>query len=370
MTDVRHAAGSSRLEVDAAVVGAGPAGCAAALILLQSGARVAIVDSAPRTPQARIGESLPAAANRLLRRLGVWPDFVAANHGTCHARTSAWGEPVPRTEDAITDLDGPGWLLDRSRFDQDLRAAARAGGARIIAPARALSTTHVDGRWLIRHTGAGSILRARVLVDAAGRASHVSEPSGVARLTRDRLVCVWTRLRRSRPGPAQTYVESSPLGWWYTAPVPGGHRILAFHTDSDLARRHRLHTHLMATASPALHEHLSDSDVDSPEPVRVCRAGSARLPTPADAGRVAVGDAAMSFDPLSGQGLFNALYSGVFGGRAARDLLDGDPAAASVFVERLASVWPVYQSRLSRVYEQEQRWATEPFWLRRHAGVG
>jgi hypothetical protein len=52
----------------------------------------------------------------------------------------------------------------------------------------------------------------------------------------DRLVCGWaygSAFLIGR-GVGLTAVEAVEDGWWYTAPVPGGRRVLAFLTNADL----------------------------------------------------------------------------------------------------------------------------------------
>jgi hypothetical protein len=39
-----------------------------------------------------------------------------------------------------------------------------------------------------------------------------------------------------------TYVEADPEGWWYTALLPEGRRVLAFHTDADLPAATEVYT--------------------------------------------------------------------------------------------------------------------------------
>ncbi|WP_432761417.1 FAD-dependent monooxygenase [Rhizobium mayense] len=107
------------LTADVVVVGAGPAGAATALLLAPFH-RTLLVERAEaddRVPSvARIGESLPAAARRLLQDMGLWQDFQNQGHAPRYGTRSVWGRPQTIWTDSIRDPDGPGWHLDRARF--------------------------------------------------------------------------------------------------------------------------------------------------------------------------------------------------------------------------------------------------------------
>ncbi len=62
-----------RSEIDVAVVGAGPAGSAAAITLANAGMRVALIDKARFPRDKCCGDGLTTGALRLLEELGVSP---------------------------------------------------------------------------------------------------------------------------------------------------------------------------------------------------------------------------------------------------------------------------------------------------------
>ena len=129
---------------------------------------------------------------------------------------------------------------------------------------------------------------------------------------------IWGDLHRSRTARRRD-----------TAPLPHGRRVLAFHTDADLlsAADVRNTTALLARArrQPQFAAALKHARFTDRSPF-VCAAHGCRLePTTGD-GWFAAGDASMAFDPLSSQGLLNALYTG---SRFPRLSIVGCPANAA-----------------------------------------
>ncbi|HEV2888119.1 MAG TPA: hypothetical protein VGX49_14500, partial [Jatrophihabitans sp.] len=78
------------------------------------------------------------------------------------------------------------------------------------------------------------------------------------------------------------------------------------------------------------------------------------------------GDAALSFDPLSSQGLLTALFTGRAAAQAIAATLAGSDQAIAGYVRRLDAIRHAYRSNLALYYGFERRWAAEPFWARRH----
>jgi flavin-dependent dehydrogenase len=165
-----------------------------------------------------------------------------------------------------------------------------------------------------------------------------------------------------------THIEAEPDGWWYTAPLPGGWRAVAFHTDSDLPAAG------VAADGPAallrlvprfLSEVLAGSGFTAGGVGGFCAAHSAELAPAVGDGWLAVGDSALSFDPLSSQGLFNALYTGLAGAEAVDRALSGNADALPGYAASLCSVRDAYRAHLDAWYGLERRWAERPFWKRR-----
>lgn len=351
------------------IVGAGLAGSTAALNLAPFW-RVLLLDRWP-TPPSRIGESLPGAARRLLRDMGLWQGFLDDRHAPCYRHRGAWGAATPHERDALADPDGHGWLLDRPRFERRLRATAIARGARAWSPARPLTLSRrAPGDWRLTVVMSGEIseIAARFVIDASGRGSRLTTTLSHRRV-QDRLVCAWLRAPAPLP-PGLVQIEAEAEGWWYAAAAPGDGAVLAFHTDADRAASLGLArdpSALLRRARrlPMLGEAVAHGAWDQAR-AGYCAAHGARREPPAGSDWLAVGDAAIAFDPLSAQGLFNALYTGLTGAEAADRLLNGQHAAQAEYGADLANVADTYQRHLAAWYDVERRWPTSPFWRRRH----
>ena len=89
--------------------------------------------------------------------------------------------------------------------------------------------------------------------------------------------------------------------------------------------------------------------------------GSAELDRAGGERWLAVGDAALAFDPLSSKGIASALYTGV---RAAGVILaseQSDADAVDGYARHLREIHRVYRGQCWGFYAMERRWALSGF---------
>lgn len=281
-----------------AVVGAGPAGCAAAIALAPHLPVTLISDG-----RTGVGEQLPPAARPLLERLGLLP----LEQLPCLAIQSAWHAP-PVCQDFMLHPLGTGWLLHRPAFERALRRRAVEAGARLLEPCRFLGLR--TGRVLELSTG---LLPCDFVLDATGRRGVVGRRLGVPRRVERSQTAVVGELFGGPDDPDQTlWVEALGEGWGYTCRTGPGRRVAAWLSPSR-PRPEDWWASLQSTRW--LRTRLQGY---TPGGLRCLPADSSRLDRWAGPGWRAVGDAAESRDPLTGSGIFAALLSGL---QAAEGLL-------------------------------------------------
>ena len=407
-----------RVMFDVAIIGGGPGGSAAALALRAHASSLSVVlIEASSYETARIGETLPPQGRSILEHLGVWEAFQAQRHREVYGTTAAWGSSTPLDNDFIYMPGGAGWHLDRAEFDAMLAAQAERQGAALRLNTRLRQTERVKGSWRLTLSEGGP-LSAKFIVDATGGAGLLARRLGAHFIDSDKLVGIarffersptsgqlvvaprftntapqalnvapeltgantatsWQLVGRSvgrdsygRGDDPRTLVEAFEDGWWYTAGLPDGGRIIACMTDADIARGLRL-SHAeqwlrTLTAMPNVGLMLRGSTPCGP---LVVRSSQSRRLEPAGGDHwLAVGDAASRFDPLSSQGIIKALRSGVFAAYAISDLLIRNAdSGVRRYLRYVAEEFTSYTETRQKYYLQEQRWPASEFWRRRHA---
>jgi hypothetical protein len=78
----------------------------------------------------------------------------------------------------------------------------------------------------------------------------------------------------------------------------------------------------------------------------------------------------MALDPLSSQGVLEALESGLRAARAVDDFLRGDRPALVRYREEIESGFDDYLRVRAGYYGRERRWPESIFWRRRHGPPG
>jgi flavin-dependent dehydrogenase len=362
------------LEYDVVILGGGPAGCATALALAALGVSNTLVVESSRYEIARIGESIPPDTRVLLEQLGVWQDFLNEKHEPCLGSCSSWGANAFGYNDFLCNPLGNGWHLDRRRFDLFLAVKTAECGAEIRTGTRFVAVERTESKGfslkLTTDSGQTETIATKFVVDATGRHASFACRMGARKLFLDRLTCVaaFFQLPARSKFPRLTLLEAVSDGWWYAAKLPDARLAVAFACDPELMRSSRLNNkgNWLACLSQTMHMSRELSGCAYVEESQiVCTAPSFLLDKATGNGWLAVGDAASAYDPISSQGIYKALSSGLQAAAVVAALLKGGTNQLGDYESSLGRSFGYYLHNRNYFYGVERRWADAPFWKRR-----
>ncbi|QMU71376.1 chloramphenicol-biosynthetic FADH2-dependent halogenase CmlS [Streptacidiphilus sp. P02-A3a] len=368
-----------------AVIGAGPAGCVAALTLQKLGHEVEVFEKG-QFPRYRVGESFLPGTLSVFNRLGLQDKIDAAGFVKKPSATFLWGQDqAPWTFSFATPRTTP-WVFDhaiqvkREEFDQLLLDEVRERGVTVHEGAAVTEVdifTDTKVSLTIRQGTVSRVVESDFVIDAGGAGSPLARQLKIRRYDEFyKNFAVWSYFKC--PDPFQgdlrgtTYSITFEDGWVWMIPLKGDIYSVGLVVDRSKSNEvrelgpERFYRETLAKATRAT-DILGDSEMI--DEVRIVHDWSYDAEHFSAGRYFLTGDSACFTDPLFSQGVHLATQSAV-SAAAAIDRITQDES-------ELDAVHQWYNRSYRETYEQYHEFLasfytfasfTEPeseFWLKR-----
>ncbi|MBU0492199.1 MAG: geranylgeranyl reductase family protein [Chloroflexi bacterium] len=333
MTDNNHSA-------DILIVGAGPAGAAAAYFAARAGARVLLADRA-RFPRDKVcGDGVSSVALPVLDRMGLG-NWVPAGRFV-EPRVILICAPngqFATTRPAMQDGSSCGYTIPRRVLDEAVFQQAVSAGVRPLEGTRVIGRTgQEDGyhRLAAKQNGRDLALAARLIIAADGAAGGFTRSLGLLRRKPEMVACrAYYEDVAGDPDRLDIYYDRTVMpGYVWVFPESDGRANVGLGTYIQRVKQDSIDLaaalERFIAGNPLIRERLGAARRVTPiqgYPLR------ARIDStmPVSDGVLVAGEAAGLVSPLTGEGIGPALESGELAARHALLALEiGDVSALAL----------------------------------------
>jgi menaquinone-9 beta-reductase len=366
------------IQTDVCILGAGPGGAAAALRLDRLGIRSVLVDKAAFPRDKVCGDGLTNKVVTLLERID--PELLKAFDADKKLQVDSWGVTMVNTKGAPFHMDyrkiyrdkpdkTPAYVSKRMDFDNFLVEAVRRSPL-VEFYENVNITQHerqADGSWIIRNKENTVEIAAKLLIVANGvQSPFARHVAGIALDPKHHAGAVRAYYKGVEGLGKEQFLELHFLknylpGYFWIFPLPNGEANVGIGllTERISARKLNLRKALAEVIEnePNIKQRFANATlvgevVGYPLPL-----GSKRRKLFGDA-YMLVGDAGYLVDPLTGEGIGNALYSG---------LIAAEQAQTCIAENRYdAAFLKAYETRVFRVMGTELQISTQLQKMLRH----
>ncbi|HMQ60472.1 MAG TPA: geranylgeranyl reductase family protein [Flavilitoribacter sp.] len=353
------------LHSDICIVGAGPGGAACALKLSYAGIPCILLDKAEFPRDKICGDAVSGKVTTLLNRLD--PEILK-RFNTAVPSVGVWGirflAPNGRVIDvpfntATGDSDGapPGYVCRRLDFDRFLTdEIARRPNIDFRPSSEATAYNRTGDGWEVVVNQGERLIGCRLLIIADGAHSSFSrKTAGLEKDPRHHAAALRAYYKGVTGFSNDQFIELHFIreitpGYFWIFPLPDGHANVGIGMRSDILKQKKVNLNRvlddLIAHHPLIRDRFAAAERTGPVTGYGLPLGSKERSISGD-GFMLVGDAGHLIDPLTGEGIGNAFYSGFIAADQAVNCLQANDFSAEAM--------KAYDVRVARVLGSEMK---------------
>jgi flavin-dependent dehydrogenase len=311
-----------------------------------------IIDRSGERRAFGYGETLPPSALPLLQRLDLLQLFEENSYRKTFGYHSCWGN------DQVTNLNfyhhhpfKNGLKIDKQKI---LNALQETSQPKIIPYDHSASISS-------ENTGAQSILldekievQGKLFVDATGRKRALLKKFNIDSVAFDSLISFSCHLPKIKHPKLvhEVYVESFEQGWGIVSALNEAQNVFSVFTNKGSEIHKQLGRYENWRSVLSNTKYLKDFLVDKIHPKVIGGNSNSSKPQRVTGKNwLALGDAAMSYDPLSSHGITNAVYTAMIATESIKQkLIDNDSNALKIYEDTINQIFDQYLSSKNQLY--------------------
>lgn len=356
------------MKKDVIIIGNGIAGVTLAMLLQRKGIPFVLLYRQEEKEAFALGETLPPSAMPLLNDLQLLSIFEENAYRKTYGYHSMWGSSK------VTDINffhqNPyknGLKINKQQTLQHLREIIKENMISYSKGFEIIHETYGNTVVLAKNDGV-KIIQGKILVDATGKNRAVLQKLNVKSNIHDELVALSCHIPKIKHPKLthEVYVESFKEGWGIVSALNETENICTIftHKGNEILSKLKDVSQWKSVLSETMYlkDFLQETNQAK---FKGGNANSSVATQIAGSNWLALGDAAMSFDPLSSHGITNAIYTSSIAAKTiAKKLLEADTEAFPEYDRTMKIIFQQYIQSKNQLYQQETRWKTEPFWER------
>lgn len=359
------------ISTDILIIGAGPAGTSAALFLAKAGIPSIVVDKAIFPRDKICGDALSGKVVEVLKKLDPafvdelisLPEHFLGSWGVIFVAPGGESLRLPFKVGDPTSTSPPGFISKRLVFDNWFTGKIRNYDNIILHEATEIRKFEFTGQGYRAYAKSGKEYEARLVIAADGAYSSFARDIGGMKVESAHNCFGLRAYYKNVAGlDDQNFIELHFLrdflpGYLWIFPLPGGYANIGAGIRADIAGRKKFNLkkefEKIVSSHPVLAARLANAEQVGDFKLHGLPLGSRKRPLSGEHFMLA-GDAAMLIDPFTGEGIGNAMLSGMFAAKCAVKAVNSGNFSNKALAEYENMVYDRLWGELQLSYRMQQ----------------